>query len=216
MKKLCVGLCLVSSVVFAQPSAPVDSDEPIAVTECLKSRYSGRAYDATLPVSQQQIQSLIEAGRRAPSSYNMQPWTYIFCDKTTDPAAYQRALKCLVEFNQGWAKNAPLLIIAVAANESRTDHKANRWGQYDTGAASLSICVQAAAIGLMGHQMGGFDEGKVIKEFNIPKNYTPMAVIAVGYEEVGKEDHSVLSERLPIKDNFFKGKWGAGYPDASK
>lgn len=208
MRLLMMVVCFLSTMGFAEPPAAVETDESIAVTECLQNRYSGRAYDASLGISEQQISSLVEAARRAPSSYNMQPWNFIFCDKATDPVAYQKALKCLVEFNQGWAKNAPLLIIAVAGNNARTDGKPNRWAQYDTGAASLSICVQASAIGLMAHQMGGFDDVKVMREFNIPKNHTPMAVIAVGYEEVGKEDHSVPSERLDAKENIFKAKWG--------
>lgn len=177
------------------------------IADCLTKRHSGRFYDSSRSVSQSQINSLMEAARRAPSCYNDQPWNFIFCDRTADPESYQKALQCLVEFNQNWAKNAPLLIIAVAGKKFHHNQTPNRWAEYDTGAAALSICIEASANGLMAHQMGGFDQEKIAKEFQIPQEFTTLAVIAVGYEEKGKENASARSERISFKENFFKGKW---------
>ena len=194
------GHCGSSSAKKIMPVEPVSA--------CLMNRYSGRTYDSSKSITQNQIQTLIAAAQSAPSCYNDQPWNFIFCNKETDPEAYQKALGCLVEFNQNWAKNAPLLVIAVSGNKFHHNQNPNRWGDYDTGAAAMSLCIQATAMGLMAHQMGGFDQEKISKEFQIPQEFNPIAVIAVGYEEKGKEDHSKRSERLPAKENFFKGKWG--------
>lgn len=204
-------LCLGASL-FATPSDNLKQRKealsaPIA--DCLSARYSGRAFDVTRNVTKAQMRSLVEAARWAPSCYNDQPWNYIICDRMTDPVAYSKALQGLVEFNQNWAKNAPVLIIAISSSAFHDNHKPNRWAQYDTGAASMSICIQAASMGLMAHPMGGFDEANLAKEFQIPAGYTTMSVIAVGYEE--KKDAPLSSERMAIQQNFFKGKWGNAF-----
>lgn len=211
MKYILILLCLCTSLTAGSPSNFKQRKEAISapIADSLSQRYSGRAMDPSRSVTKAQIRSLIEAARWAPSCYNDQPWSYIFCDRTTDPVGYNKALQGLVEFNQNWAKNAPLLIIAIAGSQFHKSEQPNRWAQYDTGAASMSISVQAASMGLMAHSMGGFDDQKLIKELQIPTGYTPMAVIAVGYED--KNDASVASERLPIQQNFFKGKWGNAF-----
>ena len=90
----------------------------------------------------------------------------------------------------------------------------NRWGQYDTGAASENLCLQAAALGLMTHQMGGFDADKARQLFNIPEQFTPMAMISVGYqlaeeaipEDIKEREYSPRA-RNPVEDNFFNSSW---------
>lgn len=168
-------------------------------------RHSGRAYDSSRPVTQEQILMLIEAARAAPSCYNDQPWFFIICNSSTHPDAYQRAFECLVEGNQAWAKEAPLLVIVLAGSKFHKNGKPNRWGAYDAGAAALSMAMEATFIGLMVHQMGGFDENKVKRDFSIPEDVTPMAVMAIGYEK--QNEDIPPKERLPLRDNFFMGSW---------
>jgi nitroreductase len=96
--------------------------------------------------------------------------------------------------------------------------KPNRWGQYDTGAASENLCLQAVALGLMAHQMGGFDAERVQREFQIPARYTPMAMIAVGHPgapEVLNDELKALElaarERSVLGERFFDGTWARPY-----
>jgi len=169
-------------------------------------RHSGRQYIADKFVSQEQIATLIEAARWAPSCYGDEPWRYILCNKESDSEAWEKLLSCLVEFNQGWAKNAPLLIASVAKKTFAFNGASNGWGHYDTGAASMNICHAAVDLGLMAHQMAGFDPAAVSKAFGIGEDYQVLSVIAVGYEVENPTD---LAERKrkPIDDIFFFGNF---------
>ena len=192
---------------MATGSASQDQNESfLTIAPLMESRHSGREYDNTKLVTADQIKALSEAARLAPSCYNDQPWFFILCDRTTQPEAYKKVMNCLVEFNQGWAKNAPLLVVVLADSKFEKSQKLNRWGSYDTGAAAFSMALQAAHMGLMAHQMGGFDEDKIRKEFSIPSSVTPMAIMAIGYEQAGAQ--VPLKDRRPLTDNFFLGAWG--------
>lgn len=179
---------------------------PDSMSQLLSKRYSGYEFDTSRSVSHEQLQKIVEAGRLAPSSYNEQPWSFIICDRNTNQKAYDKALSTLVELNQGWAKNAPVLVISVATNKSTQNGETNRWAPYDTGAAAFGMMLQATSLGLMAHQMGGFDEVKVRKEFSIPNDFTPMSVMAIGYPAANETQKD--RKRKAISENFFSGTWG--------
>lgn len=177
--------------------------------EIFNKRFSGRAYDANKAVAPAQLIRLAEAARSAPSSYNEQPWRFIFLDKAANPDAYNKAFSSLVEFNQNWAKGAPVLVIAAASTKSSHHEKRNTYAEYDTGAAAFAMMMQATYEGLMTHQMGGFDAEKLRKEFAIPADYVPLSVITVGYP-AASEKAPEKKERLPLNKNFFSGAWNKG------
>lgn len=188
-----------------------------AIHDILNRRWSGRAFDASKAVSREQILSLLEAARWAPSCFGDEPWRFIVWDRNSDPVAWEKAFACLGEWNQDWVKNAPVLLLATANSVFRKNGKPNAWGQYDTGAASENLCLQAVAQGLMAHQMGGFDADMVRREFGIPEQFTCMAMIAVGYqgEETVLNDELRELELAPrnrsaLGDNFFDGYWEKG------
>ncbi|MFA7240069.1 MAG: nitroreductase family protein [Sulfuricellaceae bacterium] len=164
----------------------------VPIHDLLTRRWSGRAFDAAKPVSRAQLLSLLEAARWAPSCYGDEPWRFIAWDKNSDRTAWEKAFGCLVEWNRNWVKNAPVLLLVAADSQFRKNGQPNRWGQYDTGAAAENLCLQAVALGLMAHQMGGFDEDKVRATFAIPPQFACMAMIAVGYQA----DESVLDDDL--------------------
>src|SRR5690554_1449506 len=128
----------------------------VPINDLIARRWSGRAYNPDKAVTRTQIQILVEAARWAPSCYGDQPWRYIVCDKNSNEPAWKNAFSCLSAGNQGWAVNAPVLILAIADSILSKNGKPNRWGQYDTGAATMSLSIQATELGLMIHQMGGF------------------------------------------------------------
>ncbi len=187
----------------------------VAIDDQLARRWSGRAYDPARPVSRPQLLALLEAARWAPSCFGDQPWRYLVWDRMQDAGNWQRAFGCLGEFNQGWAGKAPVLMLALADTLFNHNNQPNRWGAYDTGAASMSLCVQATAFGLMVHQMGGFDAAKVQKEFSIPERFTPMAMITVGYQLAKadvppdmREREFAARQRRPLGEVAFSGEWG--------
>jgi nitroreductase len=184
------------------------------IHELIASRWSGRAYDSSRPVEQEQLLSLLEAARWAPSCYGDQPWRFIVFERMTNMPAWEQAELCLGEGNRAWAKHAPLLILACANSVMSKNGNPNRWGQYDTGAATISLCLQAAALGLMVHQMGGFDAEMACEKFEIPEQFTPMAMMTVGYQLPEDEIPDDMKDREynerarnPLGDNFFDGTW---------
>ena len=190
----------------------------VTIDDLLASRWSGRAFDPDRLLDRKQILALLEAARWAPSCYGDQPWRYVVCDKQANKATWDTALGCLAEGNQGWAQHAPLLLLALADSQLVAREGNNRWGQYDTGAASENLCLQATSMGLMAHQMGGFDKDQAAEVFAVPDRYEPMAMIAVGYQlplesisEEQKERELKERARRPLGDNFFDGAWDKPY-----
>jgi len=185
------------------------------INELARRRWSGRAYDPDRALTGEQIITLLEAARWAPSCFGDEPWRYIVCNRETNPAARLLALATLTDSNRGWASNAPVLILGFAGSVLGRNGKPNRWGQYDTGAASMSLCLQATALGLMAHQMGGFDIDKVRSSFTVPEEFMPMVVLTIGYQlpvdripEPLQERETAARLRRPLEQTFFEGSWG--------
>jgi len=194
---------------------PAQTSRPIH--DLLARRWSTRAFDAAKPVTREQLTTLLEAGRWAPSCNGDEPWRYLVWDRARDPEGFQKAFDCLSDNNKKWVKNVPLLLLSCAGSNFAATGKPNRWTQHDTGAASLSIALQADVLGLAVHQMGGFDAEKARAAFGIPAEYTPMAMIAVGYQaapdildEETKKKELTPRARKPLAERFFEGGWGKG------
>lgn len=193
----------------AKTSVPID---PL-----IAGRWSGRALDPDKSVTRDKIIAMLEAARWAPSCYNDQPWRFIVWDRGTEEESWQKAFECLAEGNQSWVGNAQVLIAAIAGSRFSRNDKPNRWGQYDTGAAALNLFLQATSLGLMAHEMGGFNVDRLRETFGIPDEYTPMAMIAVGYQadpetlaDQMKAMELADGERAPLEEHFFEGTWGNG------
>jgi nitroreductase len=191
---------------------PATTQQPIH--DIIANRWSGRAYDASKPVSKEQIISLLEAARWAPSCFGDEPWRYVVCNKADNMQAWQAAFDCLVPGNQGWAVNAPVLLLICADTVFRANGKPNKWAPYDTGAATENLCLQAAASGLMAHQMGGFDADKARASFKVPERYQILPMVTVGYQAPAdtlsdevKERELAARNRQPLGELFFDGAW---------
>ncbi|NOS98731.1 MAG: nitroreductase family protein [Methylotenera sp.] len=187
----------------------------VSINETIANRWSARAYDANKKVSHEQIIALLEAARWAPSCFGDEPWRFIVWDKHADANAWQHAFDCVVPSNQTWVKDAPVLILVCAGTLFGHNQTPNRWAQYDTGAAAENLCLQASHMDLMAHQMGGFNADKTREQFAIPAEYTPMAMIAVGYEgdannlpDELKARELAARKRKPLGELFFSETWG--------
>ncbi len=189
----------------------------VAIDATIAGRWSGRAYDAAKPVSPEQVVALLEAARWAPSCFGDQPWRFIVWNKSINPEAWQMAYDCIVPGNQAWVIDAPVLMLSCADTLFGHNQQPNRFAQYDTGAAAENLCLQASSMGLMAHQMGGFDVNQAREKFNIPQQYSVMAMISVGYPaDISTISGDVLARetaarsRKPLSELFFEATWGQG------
>ncbi len=192
-----------------------NAETSVNIDELLAKRWSIRAFDINKPVSREQIVSLCEAARWAPSCFNDQPYRFLVWDINYNKEMHSKAFSCIGEWNQRWIRTAPVLICVLADNKFRYNGAPNRWAQFDTGAAAQNLYLQAVSLGMMAHPLGGFDVDQVIEKFGIPDNFTPMAMIAVGYQSSDinvldddhKTDESKERIRIPLADNFFDSEW---------
>jgi nitroreductase len=203
-------VCVVSFVFF-QETISNEPDNCHSMDTCfediLQIRHSGYNFDITKPINPKLFVPLAQATRLSPSSYNEQPWRFIFCDLTTTPEAYLKALNTLQGGNELWASQAPLLVIVASKSLFTKNQKPNLWNKFDTGAAVMSFVYKAASLGLMTHEIGGFDASLIRKDFAIPDEYQPVVIIAVGYEHIEEGESIEEKERLPLGENFFLGDW---------
>ena len=198
---------------------PAPSDYP--VHELIRERWSPRAFADKL-VAQNVLRSIFEAARWAPSSNNEQPWAYLVAARD-DKENFEKVLRVLVEFNANWAKGAAVLAIAVAELAFAKNSAPNRNAQYDTGAATALLSVEATAHGLSVHQMAGFDPEKARHAFGIPAGWEAIAAIAIGYAgdpaslpQPLKDREMAPRTRKPIAEFVMAGHWGHTAPFVSK
>ena len=192
---------------------PAQTSQPIA--PLLANRWSPCAFDPQKPVSAAAVDALCEAARWAPSCYGAQPWRFVVCNKAENETAWERALACLAPPNQEWAKNAPVLVVVCAATRFERNGKPNAHHAYDAGAAAFAMVLQAEALGLRAHQMGGFSADVARAAFAVPAGFVCLAMLAAGWQAPAsalptpqlQAREAAARERLPLAAVCHKNQW---------
>jgi nitroreductase len=155
------------------------------------------------------IMSLFEAARWAPSSYNNQPWRFIYAKRNTKH--WDRLFNLLVEANKIWTKNAALLVVVISRKNFEYNEKPARTHQFDAGSAWENLALEASSRGIVAHGMQGFDYEKARVELGIPIDFEVMAMIAIGKrgtkENLPPElrDKEKPTDRKPLNDIIMEG-----------
>jgi nitroreductase len=195
------------------PALKKPAETRVPIHELIRDRWSPRAFE-NREVEPEKLCALFEAARWAASSSNAQPWSFIVAAKDDAPN-FKKILDCFVEFNQGWACNAPVLALSVAAMKFAHNQEPNRHAFHDVGQAAANLALQASASGLEIHQMGGILPDKAREIFAIPDGYEVVAGIALGYPGDPsslppplrtREEES--RKRKALESFVFTGKWG--------
>ena len=173
---------------------PAPTDHPVhALT---KRRWSPRAFTKA-PVTVEQMRSLFEAARWAPSSRNEQPWSFLVALRE-DEGGFARFFGCLMPGNQSWAGAASALLLSVA-EARRADGSENRYAVHDTALAVANLVLQATSMDLYTHQIGGFDASKARVEFGVPQEIWSRVVYGVQAASlVGATSSVVLTPSLKV------------------
>jgi nitroreductase len=164
--------------------------------DLIRRRWSPRAF-SDKEVTPAELKKVFEAARWAASSSNEQPWRFLVGRRGDE--TYQKIFAGLVEFNQSWAKSAPVLILSVAKKTFTAKGQPNPYNLHDTGAAGANLALQATADGLHTHSMAGFDREQLRASFAIPSDYDIGAVTALGYfgDPATLPEHLLKMEVVP-------------------
>jgi nitroreductase len=194
---------------------PAETQYPIE--DLIARRWSPRAFQER-PVEPEKLKRVFEAARWAPSSNNEQPWRFLTATRESE-SDYDKLFSCLSESNAKWVFRAPVLMLSVASLFFEDDGKPNRHALHDTGMAVENLVIQAAALGLLAHQMAGYDVEKARTRCQIPSGFEPVAMIALGYPgdpavlpDYLRQREVKLRERQPIGDFVFSADWGRPSP----
>jgi nitroreductase len=185
------------------------------VLPVLTQRRSPRAY-ADQPVPAEALRQVFAAASSAASCFGEQPWRYLVGSRANSPEAFDKILGSMGEFNQVWAKKAPVLAVSIAKLTFSHDDNPNAWAKHDVGQATATLAIQATELGLQVHQMAGFSADKVRAAFDIPAGYDPVAVFTLGYPgdpatlPDGLRDKELAPRtRKPLAEFMFEGNWPA-------
>lgn len=174
------------------------------------NRWSPRAMSGE-EISNDDLMGLFEAARWAPSSYNNQPWRFIYAKRNTDH--WPTLISLLVEGNKIWAQNAAVIVVVISRKNFEFNEKPAITHQFDAGAAWENLALEATSRGLVTHGMQGFDYKQAREELGVPENFDVMAMIAIG--KLGQKENLPLnlqereysSDRKPLEEIVMEGKF---------
>jgi nitroreductase len=187
-----------------KPDHPVDS--------IFLDRWSPRAYTGEA-IPDAELATIFEAARWAPSSYNSQPWRFLYAKR--DTAHWEKFLGLLNEFNQSWAKHAAALIVVISSKTmlppGATAAVPSHSHSFDAGAAWGSLALEASRLGWPAHGMVGFDIPRAASELGVPEGFRVEAAVAIGRKgdpsllPAGLAAREVPSPRKPVTEFAFEG-----------
>ncbi|MBN2229383.1 MAG: nitroreductase family protein [Candidatus Thorarchaeota archaeon] len=162
------------------------------ILEEIMKRHSGRAF-TNQPISDEMLNSILEAGRWAPSCANTQAWNFVVI---RDKEVLDEAHEALSGGN-AYAKAAPVMIIVAAKEDGGCGAHGLPYFTMDVGLAVENMLLQAVHLGLMGHPTAGWNEAELKEITGIPKEYRIITVVFFGYEG----DISQLDEADQAKES---------------
>lgn len=175
------------------------------VIELIRKRWSNRAFTEQA-IATDDLNTLFEAASWSPSANNEQPWVYYFAQKS-NKERFDALIACLAPANQLWAKNADVVIAAIARKTFANNGSTNAWAKYDVGAANHALLLQAQSMDIFGHTMAGFDPAKTIETLQLTEDQEPVTFLALGYlgdadslEEPLKTRELAPRQRKPIHE----------------
>lgn len=174
------------------------------------NRWSARAMSGE-GISDEELMTLFEAARWAPSSYNNQPWRFVYARKNSP--FWSRFFDLLVEGNKSWAKNAAVLVLIISRKTFEYNNKPSRTHSFDAGAAWENLALEGTRRGLVVHAMQGFDYDKAREVASVPEDHEVEAMVAIG--KPGKREdlpeklrqNEFPNQRKPLRQIIREGKF---------
>ncbi|MFW6378933.1 MAG: nitroreductase family protein [Nanoarchaeota archaeon] len=186
----------------------MDRKTEYEIEEAFVNRWSPRSFTGE-SIQEETLNRIFEAARWAPSSFNSQPWRYLYSIKGDDN--WNMYLDFLVEFNRMWASNAGALIVILSRKTFEKEGEFSPTHQFDTGASWQNMALQATSMGFHMHGIGGFDAKKARERLGVPEEFDIIAMAAIGVKDQPERLPDKLrgsetpSDRLTVADISRKG-----------
>jgi nitroreductase len=171
-------------------------DGAMTVWDAIRSRRDVRAFDGR-PIPAADLDQILEAGRRSPSSQNWQPWDFIVVTGRPE----------LTELAKVWrggghvAPSAATIALIVPAADER------RRAQFDLGQATMGMMLAAAGLGIgSGHSSVG-DQELARRLLGLPEDRTCAFLISLGYPAGRPLAPISRPDRRPFDEVVHWGRW---------
>lgn len=178
------------------------------IAPLILNRWSPRSMTGE-PLDETEFMPLFEAARWAPSSYNNQPWRFLYA--TRDSVNWDDHLDLLSDWNKSWASRAALLVVIVSKTTSEYNGEPSRTHSFDAGAAWENLALEGARRGLVVHGIGGFDYERAREVLALPADYSIEAMAAIGVPGSAAElpielqERETPSDRKPLDEVVIEG-----------
>ena len=191
-----------------KPESELGRKPTYPINPLILNRWSPRSMSGEA-LNDDEIMSLFEAARWAPSSYNNQPWRFIYAKRNSEH--WNRFFNLLMEPNKLWAKNAAILVVVISRKNFEFNEKPAVTHQFDAGSAWENLALEASSRDIVAHGMQGFDYKKAGVDLRIPPNFEVMAMIAIGKKGPKEilpaelQEKEKLTNRKPLKEIIMEG-----------
>lgn len=171
-------------------------------------RWSPRAMSGE-PVTDDELMTVFEAARWAPSTYNEQEWRFLYARR--DTPQWETFFELLMDANKVWCARAAVLCVVLARKTFARNGKPNPVHLYDTGSAWQNLTLQATAMGLVSHGMAGFDFEKAKADLKVPDDYAVAAMFALGRPgnpadlPAELRERETITDRRPVRESVREG-----------
>ena len=163
----------------------------------------------------EKIERMLEAARWSPSCGNRQSWRFVVVGRD---APARGAVEEALDAGNGWARRAPVLIVAGVSRPDGAVVESREYSLVDAGLSLMSLVYRGVDQGLLVHPMAGWKEAPLRAALGLPDGFAPMAVVAVGYagrpedldEQARKKDEKPRV-RKPLGEIAFAPRWGEPY-----
>jgi len=195
-------------VEYKKGSESRKSDYPI--NKIFLDRWSPRAMSGE-SISEEELMTLFEAARWASSSFNEQPWRFIYAKR--ESPQWEKMFNLLMDGNKTWCKDAAVLVCAISKKTFTRNNSPHPTHMFSTGSAFENLALQGSNMGLVVHGMGGFFADKAKTELKVSDDYEVNMMFAIGKPgnlqdlPEGLQKAEKVTDRKPINEFIFEGEF---------
>jgi len=167
--------------------------------DAIKARRNVREFEDR-PLPEEHLERVLEAGRRAPSSRNWQPWDFVVVSD-------REQLKELAKVWQG-AGHVAHSAATIALVLPQTDDAGERdRAQYDLGQATMAMLIAAADLGIGSGHAAVADQAQARQVLGFPADRYAAYLIDLGYPADRPLKPLRSPNRRPFSEVVHRGRW---------